>query len=643
MNEKRSTHPKISLRIPFVIIVFLFQPKLFAVNAPYLISAQAIDDNRISLSWRNNDISAEKIVILRKTASAKWSAIDSLPATILTHVDDLLSPSTEYYYALLAIASGQISDTSNTLSAKTLEKIKIFFIPKINVVRIESNKTIDVGFLDSCNLEKKFRLHRKKIDGAWAVIDSQNNCSPDSMVWRVFHDKTPAANTWYSYKVEAYNATITAFSPETTVYNYVQPDNNQKYTISLLSSIPANPVSWIERIGDSLFFPEKLPQGDTQIAIIDISKPQSPQFKSYFKQNAIPNKFKNSIVDARINLHPENLFFKSLKGYYFIAIAGTKDCQLNQYDSLSQSVIDSFQFNNGWKRLKCWFVSTLNDTCFLLGYSIGGNSGTVNSCIIPVVFNSTSVEKKSSPMVWNSPNLGGFSTYGESLGCFDKKVVYNTFYEIPGVSFKYTFNLCDFSIDFSRPLLFTFTDTIPKYVLGNVNTVFDNKITINCKITLQGLSIQLFDISDCYSSPSRNVGTLLDSTFKSTSIVNTAIDTLKKQFIVLGNSGISIYSYSKGGVPIKHDDLNNYSISNKIKVIQSFQGIYFNHSLHQQVYLEIFDVKGRIIRQIMSLPHKPLFWDKKDINNRLVAPGFYIFKITSKENIQYSGSLLITQ
>jgi len=521
------------------------------------------------------------------------------------------------------------------LSVKNQEKAGIFVIPAIRVVRIESDKTIDVHFLDSCNLEKTFRLYRKSINGAWVVLDSQTNCSPDSMVWRVFHDKTPIANTWYSYKVQAYNTTLLAFSPETTVYNYVQPDNNQKYTISLLSSIPANPVSWVERLGDSLFFPERQSTGDTQIAVIDISKPQSPQFKSRFKQNEVPTKLKNSIIDARIKLHPGNVFFKALKGYYLIFA----DSTLYQYDSTTQQYRDSIKFTTNYAS----FAGIMSDSCFLLGCHYSDGMAGV-SFIKPVSYSKGGFNILYDSLSWYNVGMIIGRRQGACLGCFEKKVVINMV--VGGYTPVYSYYFYDFSSGYTNPLLFKSSeDTIQRIILNNSNPIFDRKTGLfYTKIYYQNvLSIYAIDLSNAYCGYNNNLGMLVDSTFKSFLIISSILDTLKKQLIISGDSTISIYSYTKSAVGINSPKNKTNHNSNKISVIQSFHGINFIHSFNQQMYLEIFDVKGRIIRQIISLPHKPLFWDKRDINNRPVALGVYFFKIHSKGNTRYSGSLIITQ
>ena len=265
-----------------------------ALEAPYLISADAIDDHTVNLNWRNNDLTTEGTIILRRSINSGWVSVGTVIITNYINVkntsylDTSLLPSTQYYFALLSQNSSTISDTSNILSVKTLSKMYFFKVPKIKVTWIEGHQSINITYFDSCTMEKGFKVFKRELPGNWTLVSDEKSNNPDSIGWREIVDRTAKANSWNSYKVQAYNDSQQVFSPETTIYNYMSPPKNKSYSIFKLSKFPANPISWIEKVGDSLYFPEIVLTGDTQIAVINISNPSSPQFISYLKFDAIP-------------------------------------------------------------------------------------------------------------------------------------------------------------------------------------------------------------------------------------------------------------------------------------------------------------------------------------------------------------------
>ena len=42
------------------------------------------------------------------------------------------------------------------------------------------------------------------------------------------------------------------------------------------------PISWVERIGDSLYFPEVASPGDTEISVVDVSDPTNPKEMGFY-------------------------------------------------------------------------------------------------------------------------------------------------------------------------------------------------------------------------------------------------------------------------------------------------------------------------------------------------------------------------
>ena len=232
-----------TIPIFFFIIQAILSATTSALNAPYLTSATPTNGHSVALVRRNNDFTATRVLILRKTASTEWVLKDSIAGAVTSYTDSSLQPLTEYSFALLASAPGLLSDTSNVLTATTLKASEVFVAPKIEVKWMEGQKFIGIRFFDSSNTETGFRLFRKTLTESWASIDSIVTQAPDIVGWNSFADSNITDNKWYSYKVQVYNYSQTAFSPETTVYNYVAPAKTKSYLMTKKGSIPAMPIS----------------------------------------------------------------------------------------------------------------------------------------------------------------------------------------------------------------------------------------------------------------------------------------------------------------------------------------------------------------------------------------------------------------
>ena len=105
------------------LMVLLFACSMsYALNAPYLISATALSDTSVGLSWRNNDAATTGFIIQRKDSTATiFHFVDSVKsASQLTYTDMKgLLPSTLYTYQVIAYDATEVSGASNSLQVTT--------------------------------------------------------------------------------------------------------------------------------------------------------------------------------------------------------------------------------------------------------------------------------------------------------------------------------------------------------------------------------------------------------------------------------------------------------------------------------------------------------------------------------------------
>lgn len=100
------------------------QPAPTAVpDTPTGLSASAASYSRIDLSWTDSSDNEEGFKIERKTESGVYTEITTVLANVTSYSDTGLSPSTTYYYQVMADNLVGNSLYSNEASATTLERI----------------------------------------------------------------------------------------------------------------------------------------------------------------------------------------------------------------------------------------------------------------------------------------------------------------------------------------------------------------------------------------------------------------------------------------------------------------------------------------------------------------------------------------
>jgi hypothetical protein len=609
--------------ITFVLMAFT-PARSFALNAPFLTSLISSSSHTATLFWRNNDVAASKVLILRKKTPSPWGLIDSVDAANASYTDSTVRPSSVYSYALIATAGGTESDTSNVLTVTTPAEPEVFTAAIIAVSWVEGRNYISIQFYDSSTVENGFRLFRKTPNNSWMIIDSIISASPDSHGMREFRDSSLLGNMWYSYKVQTFMGDQVLFSPETTVYNYVAPQKNKSYVFSKKGSIPAHPISWIEKIGDSLFFPEIKSPGDTGISIINISDPMNPLFMSYITPLNLPANLKNTPVGARMKLN----YLGHESGYYLTyGVAG-----FFQFDSTSLFLRDSIGIYYSAYATPS-FIGWLNDTC---GFFQLGRDQRYAFSAQPIHFGIGGIDTFSTSMTWHTSPLSQIG-WKQFWGCYNNKAVVTS---LNGGDYS----LIDFSADFNKPLFFSCSVQGQEALVAE-SMVLDTSIVFALfMINGSGITLSAFDIADAHFGPNQSIlGKLADSTFSDRSIKKIIVDTQKKNLIVFGETTLAMYSYSREMAGVKKSNHGPALPSNRFLLSRSSCGVRFALIDRKLIGLQIFNIKGRCVRTMNSHTDGTVVWDGKDSNGAPVPAGCYIFKLAAKDGGLISGSILMVR
>lgn len=89
--------------------------------APSNLTASAVSESEISLSWLDNSDGEELFLIYRKSANQDYKLVSIVPTDSLTFTDSKLLPNTTYYYIVLAFKDASTySEYSEEISATTL-------------------------------------------------------------------------------------------------------------------------------------------------------------------------------------------------------------------------------------------------------------------------------------------------------------------------------------------------------------------------------------------------------------------------------------------------------------------------------------------------------------------------------------------
>jgi hypothetical protein len=295
----------------------------YALNAPYLISATALSDSSVSLSWRNNDAGTVGYLVQRKDSTETvYQFIDSVKiAAQLTYTDlKSLQPLTLYTYQVIAYDATVLSDTSNSVQVTTLALTEIFKAPVISIAwHGDTSTSVKISIVDSSNVETGYRIYREEsFSSVFNLIFDTISKTPKNIGGTIIKmDNTVSFNTWYRYRVAVYKSNDSLFSATSTAYTFhytpQQPQNIIRF--HNLSDFPISTDSscWSARAGDSIILRETNAPIGTPFTVINVSNPANPVFagyidsataKAYPIQTLIPvflnYKVRNSYTNTRV-------------------------------------------------------------------------------------------------------------------------------------------------------------------------------------------------------------------------------------------------------------------------------------------------------------------------------------------------------
>jgi hypothetical protein len=618
-----------------VIILLLTTNTNSAIQAPFLIDGKAVDDQSITISWRNNSTETEWFIIIRTPQGATPVIVDTADKSQTIFTDRGLPPGTTFTYSLKAGTANSISVESNAIQVATLPKILRWGRPTSILTYNENDNTVKIDFYDSCNIEKGFQLFRSHNFGAFQLIGEQRDTLQLFMGWRTFSDSAVNPDEWYTYKVVVVAAEDSAASAQETLYTHKNHHGCYGLEITKLSTFSTRPAGREEIVGDSLYILESAGESGVAAAVINIVNPSMPTFMGYIYPANIPKYLDNTPIPSMFNLGGSDRWGDPK------TILVTKDkCFKITNDSLLVYSHDGLQLvkNIKYPMRTYDLIGILSDTLLLVQGIQDTGVGRGNYYLCAYSFSQSELILKSMiPM----GHYDDFTTYYFG-GTYGNKVFFESFSSHPTNIFggMNIFHMYDYSIDPQNPLHFTTGSR------GAGQRVIDIDSCRALRFYFSSDSMLIY----AYEKRNAQSSVFLDylSVYRDTAKISRdkmgilmipqkiIADTAHKRLIVIFPESGAIYSYKVAPADARVDSKKTRQPHPQQPVFHiSPQGVASIHFDNASPWIvKIFDVKGRTISSVSGTGKKAV-WRCLDGCGKRAHPSAYIARIQTR-GVNYS-------
>ncbi|MDI6850160.1 MAG: SBBP repeat-containing protein [Candidatus Saccharicenans sp.] len=188
--------------------------------APTNLTATAVHERRINLSWTDNSGGESGFRLERKVGSGNWTTLTNVAANVTSYPDTGVVESTTYTYRVFAFNAGGDSAASNETTVTTPELTPPIAPSDLQAAALSAT-SVSLTWTDNAYNEDGFKIERKTgAAGAWTQVGTADQDATG------FTDSGLSELTTYYYRVRAFNsAGDSGYSNEASV---TTPENKPK-------------------------------------------------------------------------------------------------------------------------------------------------------------------------------------------------------------------------------------------------------------------------------------------------------------------------------------------------------------------------------------------------------------------------------
>lgn len=198
-------------------------PVLTLPGAPTNLTATAVHERRVNLSWTDNSGGESGFRIERKTGSGNWTTLTTVAANVTSYPDTGVVENTTYTYRVFAFNASGDSAPSNEAVVTTPDLTPPAAPSDLQAVALSAT-SIRLTWVDNAYNEAGFKIERKTgAAGTWAQVGAAEEDATG------YTDTGLSELTTYYYRVKAFNnAGESGYSNEASV---TTPENKPKLRV----------------------------------------------------------------------------------------------------------------------------------------------------------------------------------------------------------------------------------------------------------------------------------------------------------------------------------------------------------------------------------------------------------------------------
>ncbi len=225
--------------------------------APSTLTATAISDTQIDLTWTDNANNENGFKVERHAGDGNFVLIATLAANVTSYSNTGLSASTTYTYRIFAFNDDGDSGFSNEAAATTAPPPPPPAAPSGLTAIAASSSQIDLSWTDNSGDETGFKIERHAGDGNFAEIAT---VGADVTA---FNDTGLNPSATYTYRVRAYNGGgDSGYSNSANATTFPPPPAAPSGLTAVAVSSSQIDLSWTDNSGDEDGFKIERHAGD---------------------------------------------------------------------------------------------------------------------------------------------------------------------------------------------------------------------------------------------------------------------------------------------------------------------------------------------------------------------------------------------